>query len=93
MPTTTVELTHGPSAVQLRVDQEVDIRRLLPSITAPTVVLVSNHDQIIPPAAQRAVAAAIPHARYRDVDAGHAYPFEDSAEFTSNIVDFVRASG
>ena len=41
----------------------MDLRPLLPSISAPTLVLAAEHDQAIPPAHGRAIAEAIPGAR------------------------------
>lgn len=85
------DLVEPGHAVQLRVDRTVDIRALLPTIQAPTLVLVSLSDQIIPPTQQWAVADAIPGARTIEFDAGHALPFEDSAGFVSAVSDFLDA--
>ncbi|MCM6776959.1 hypothetical protein NDR87_23720 [Nocardia sp. CDC159] len=76
-------------AVQLVVDREVDIRPRLPRIITPTVVLASGQDRIIEIDEQRAVAAAIPRAEYREFDAGHALPAEDSAGFVEVVAEFL----
>lgn len=52
----------------------------LASITAPTVVVCGQHDAVTPPDAGRAMAAAIPNARYVEIpDAGHLVPLEAPA--------------
>jgi len=47
-------------------------RPWLGRIDVPTAVVVLNHDHVIPPARQRALARAIPGATTHDIDAGHA---------------------
>ncbi|MBU3060098.1 alpha/beta hydrolase [Nocardia sp. NEAU-G5] len=75
-------------SVQVAVDREVDIRALLPLITAPTLVLASGQDQIVPIADQREVAQAISGAEYREFDAGHGLPAEDGPGFVEAIAGF-----
>ncbi len=49
-----------------------DYRLLLHRITAPTVVIAGEHDELCPAAAQRAMAQALPNAQFTPVaDAGH----------------------
>lgn len=49
-----------------------DLRSNLPTINAPTLVVVGHHDWVCPPAAGRLVAAAIPGARLIELsEAGH----------------------
>ncbi|MDI2129552.1 alpha/beta fold hydrolase [Yinghuangia seranimata] len=83
-----VSVRHVP---QLRADRDADLRDRLPHVTAPTLVLVSGRDQIVPPADQRAVAAAIPGAALEEFDAGHALPFEDGDGFVKAVTAFLDA--
>lgn len=46
----------------------------LASLRVPTLVLSGAHDRIAPPGQGRALAAAIPGARYVELEAGHAAP-------------------
>jgi pimeloyl-[acyl-carrier protein] methyl ester esterase len=61
-----------------------DLRPTLPSVRVPALVLAGQRDRIIRPAASRALAAALPRARYIEV-AGAAH-----APFLSHPVQFVR---
>ena len=49
----------------------LDLRALLPSIAAPTLVIAGAYDVATPPEMGRAIAAAIPGARFEVVDAAH----------------------
>ncbi|WP_405488810.1 alpha/beta fold hydrolase [Nocardia sp. NBC_00511] len=80
-------------AVQVTADRDADIRELLPRITAPTRVLVSAHDQMIPPAGQREVAAAVRGAETVEFEAGHALPLEDANGFSKAITEFFDQIG
>jgi pimeloyl-[acyl-carrier protein] methyl ester esterase len=61
-----------------------DLRPTLPSVRVPALVMAGQRDRIIRPAASRALAAALPRARYIEV-AGAAH-----APFLSHPVQFVR---
>lgn len=75
-------------SVQVEADRAVDIRDLLPRITAPTLVLASTQDQIVPIADQREVAKTIPNAEIREFEAGHGLPAEDGPGFVKAIAEF-----
>jgi pimeloyl-ACP methyl ester carboxylesterase len=81
------EMLDGRILGQLELDGRVDLRAVLAGIRAPTLVLASAQDQVVPPPHQRELAAAIPGARYLEVPGGHALPFEDPARFFSIIAD------
>jgi 3-oxoadipate enol-lactonase len=49
----------------------MDLRAALPSIAAPTLVIAGADDVATPPELGRAIAAAIPGARFELVDAAH----------------------
>jgi pimeloyl-[acyl-carrier protein] methyl ester esterase len=61
-----------------------DLRPALPKVRVPALVLAGQRDRIIRPAAVRALARALPQARYVEV-AGAAH-----APFLSHPVQFVR---
>ena len=55
---------------------------------APTLVLASADDQVIPPRHQRELADAIAGAEYLEVPGGHGLPFEDPARFFTIVTEF-----
>ncbi|MCB9570323.1 MAG: alpha/beta fold hydrolase, partial [Myxococcales bacterium] len=58
----------GAAELVLRHLLETDIRELLPTIAAPTLVLHRSGDALVPTASGRAMAAAIPAARFVELD-------------------------
>ncbi len=68
-----------------------DSRPTLPSITAPTLVLVGEADVLTPPADAQAMAAAIPNARLVVVpSAGHLSPMENPKAVNAALRELVR---
>ena len=76
---------------QLELNARIDLRDSVGRVLAPTLVLASGEDQIIPPRHQRELAAALRDSRYLEVPAGHGLPFTDPARFSSIITEFVDA--
>ncbi|TQF05986.1 alpha/beta fold hydrolase [Kitasatospora acidiphila] len=74
---------------QIELDTRIDLRDAVGRITAPTLVLSSADDQIIPPHHQRELAAAIQQVDHLQVPGGHGLPFEDPARFFSIITEYV----
>ncbi|MCP2261505.1 Pimeloyl-ACP methyl ester carboxylesterase [Streptoalloteichus tenebrarius] len=72
---------------QTEADIAVDITSALPRITAPTLVVASADDRIVPPHHQRELADLIPGAALVEVPGGHGLPFENPDLFTTTIVD------
>jgi len=72
---------------QVDLDARVDIRDVLPCITAPTLVLGGRQDATIPVEHSRALHPAIAGSMYAELDAGHVMFFERAKEF----VDVVEA--
>jgi pimeloyl-ACP methyl ester carboxylesterase len=59
----------------------------LAAITAPTLVIVGEHDAITPPALSTAMAAAIPHATLAIIGgAGHMTAIEQPEEFAALVL-------
>jgi pimeloyl-ACP methyl ester carboxylesterase len=77
---------------QIDLDTRIDLRAALGAVQAPTLVLASADDQIVPSGHQRELAAGIRSARYSEVPGGHGLPFEDPARFAALVLDFVDAS-
>lgn len=68
-----------------------DSRPTLPTIAAPTLVLVGEHDALTPPADATALAAAIPTARLVVIPAaGHMSPLENPRAVNAALRVFLR---
>ncbi|MEU8621074.1 alpha/beta hydrolase [Streptomyces sp. NPDC048623] len=85
MPPTSGTLRH------VGVDRAVDIRELLPRITAPTLVIGCTQDATVPVENSRALAAAIGGSSYAEIDAGHVVFFEREDAFVATVTDFLAA--
>lgn len=70
-----------------------DSTELLPTLDGiPTLVLVGEDDEITPPVRARAMADAIPRARFVEIPgAGHLPPLERPAETTQALLDFLSS--
>lgn len=67
-----------------------DARPGLADIRVPTLVLVGSEDKLTPPAAARAMVAAIPGAEYKEIPAsGHMSNLETPSEFTTAVRMFL----
>ncbi|MER5866695.1 alpha/beta hydrolase [Kitasatospora sp. NPDC002040] len=73
-------------------DTRIDIRALLPRITAPTLVIGCTQDATVPVEHSRALHAALAGSSYAELDAGHVAFFEREAEFVGLVRDFVLVS-
>lgn len=68
-----------------------DSRPLLTEIRIPTLVLVGAEDALTPPALARAMAEAIPGARYAEVPgAGHLAPLEQPLATSRVLMEFLN---
>ncbi|MGO9081438.1 MAG: alpha/beta fold hydrolase [Streptosporangiaceae bacterium] len=74
---------------QVELDARVDLGDRPSRVQAPTLVLASADDQIIPARHQRELATAISQSRYLEVPGGHGLPFEDPDRFFAIITEFV----
>lgn len=67
-----------------------DMTALLPRITAPTLVVVGEEDEITPPEGAREMAAAIPGAMFEEIPgAGHLANMENPEAFNEAIGRFL----
>ncbi|MEV5606898.1 alpha/beta fold hydrolase [Streptomyces sp. NPDC052225] len=71
----------------------VDVRADLPRITAPTLVITTTGDRLVPPALHRALAGAIPGARLAEIPTGH-LPFAELPDVWGKLLlDFLKETG
>ena len=69
--------------------RDADFREQVSSITAPTLVISSTHDLAATPAQGQELAAAIPGARYVELNTSHISNWEQPEAFTRAVVDFL----
>jgi 3-oxoadipate enol-lactonase len=67
-----------------------DVRQQLGQIAAPTLVVAGRHDMNTPVAMNRAIAQAVPRARFETIDAAHMAPIEQSRRFAALLESFLR---
>jgi pimeloyl-ACP methyl ester carboxylesterase len=66
-----------------------DQRAALSGLTMPALVLAGTHDSVSQPLVLRRMAERIPHACYRELDAGHLAPFEEPEAFAEAVQAFL----
>ncbi|PZG13505.1 alpha/beta fold hydrolase [Nonomuraea aridisoli] len=67
-----------------------DIKHLLPSITAPTLVTVGRHDWITPVECSRTIAELVPNAELRVFErSGHSPQVEEAELWEATVRDFL----
>ena len=71
--------------------RDMDLRADIASIGLPTLVIAGTHDGSTPAADGRAVADAIPGARYVELDAAHLSNWEQTEQFTQALLGFLTA--
>jgi pimeloyl-ACP methyl ester carboxylesterase len=85
-----------PPAVRaacFRAFSRMDLRRALAAVDVPTVVLAGSEDAVTPPQLGRAIAAALPGARFELVpDAGHLLPLEAPDHIVATVGELVGAA-
>lgn len=70
---------------QAALDAIVDIRACLPAVRAATLVIGLAQDRLVPPAHCRALAQAVPGARYEEIDCGHLVMLEQPERLLERI--------
>ncbi|WP_233214759.1 alpha/beta fold hydrolase [Mycobacterium sp. 4858] len=78
---------------QIALDLTVDVRDQAQRIYVPTLVIGCEHDQMVPVAHARALAALIPTARYAEMSCGHLALMENPDKFVDLVLDFLAAPG
>jgi 3-oxoadipate enol-lactonase len=76
---------------QVELDLTLDMSGYVGRIAAPTLVIGCTHDHMVPPSHARALAAAVPGARYAEMPTGHLAPLERPDEFVRLVKQFLAA--
>ncbi|MDP9864054.1 MULTISPECIES: alpha/beta fold hydrolase [Streptosporangium] len=82
-------LLDGRILRQIELDARVDISPMLQRIKAPAMFLAGAHDLIVPPRHQRELADRVYGAGYREVEGGHALPFENPELFVAVVAEWL----
>ena len=83
----------GAMLTQLRMNYETDIRHLLPSVQAPTLVLHARDEQFLRVGHGRYLAEHIPGARMVELDGGdHFFFFANREQVIGEIQEFVTGA-
>ena len=77
-------------AAGLELLRTTDLRGKLGAITAPTLAIAGQYDRVLLPAATRALAAALPHARFAEIRrAAHAPFLSHTPEVADLLAEFL----
>lgn len=81
------------AAALQRMNLEIDVRHVLASIRAPTLILHAKDDRAVPVGASRQMADHIPNAKLVETESGDHLPFyEKPDELIHHIQDFLTGS-
>lgn len=81
------------AAALQRMNLEIDVRHVLPSVQAPALILHAKYDRAIPLGASRQMAEQIPNAKLVEIESGDHLPFYDkSDEILQHIERFLTGS-
>jgi class 3 adenylate cyclase len=88
-----IRFSATPAAVAdlVRMNAEIDIRHVLPTLRVPTLVLHRTGDRVVPVESGRRVAELIPRARLVELPGSDHYPYFDDVDgFFREVDGFVR---
>jgi 3-oxoadipate enol-lactonase/4-carboxymuconolactone decarboxylase len=71
--------------------RDVDLQRDASAVRVPTLVIAGRSDPATTPAQGRALADAIPGARYLELEASHLSNVEAAGPFTDEVLRFLSA--
>ncbi len=77
------------AAALLRLYTEIDVRPVLGAIAAPTLVIHRRGDRMVPLAAGRTIARAIPGARFVELDGKDHLPIVDPEQILAEVEEFL----
>jgi class 3 adenylate cyclase len=88
-------MTASPGMLRATLESNlrIDVRPILPTLTAPTLVIHAREDPVVPVQAGRYSADHIPGARYLEVDGAEHLPwFSDPDRILTEIEEFLTGS-
>jgi pimeloyl-[acyl-carrier protein] methyl ester esterase len=93
---TTAVSTHGAAQLDALVSglarlRDSDLRRALPQLSMPALVIAGRSDRVIRPSAGRALAAALPRGRFVQIEgAAHAPFLSHPVQFLKHLTGFLN---
>jgi pimeloyl-ACP methyl ester carboxylesterase len=70
-------------------DARINLRPLLSSIIAPSLVIGLTYDRMVPVEQTKELASLIDGAQYREITSGHLVPWENNAALIEEISQFI----
>jgi pimeloyl-ACP methyl ester carboxylesterase len=83
-----LSMSPGAALEAMRVNFEIDVRDILPSVRVPTLVIRNEGDHV-PREAQRYLATAIPNARYVELPGSDHFAWREEDGVTQEIQEFL----
>ena len=74
----------------IRVDLSLDVREQAQKIKAPTLLIISKQDQIVPPAYTEDLASLIPKSKKVEISSGHLSFLEKPLDLASALLSFYK---
>ncbi len=71
----------------MEMTRQIDVRKTLPLVTCPTIVIASSEDEIGPPETGRWMADQIPDARYAEIEGPHYPVWPGQAEKLTTLIE------
>jgi len=71
--------------------RDMDQRETVKNVRVPTLVIAGAKDPVTPPAEGRFLAEHIPGAKYAELPAAHLSNIEASAQFTTELLNFLKS--
>ena len=84
-----LSMSPGAAVEAMRVNFEIDVRDILPSVRVPTLVIRNDDDTIVSREASRYLADQIPHARYVQLPGSDHFAWREEDGVTQEIEEFL----
>jgi class 3 adenylate cyclase len=82
-------ISPGGTEALLRLYMEIDARHILPTVTAPTLVLHRGGDRMVPVACGRTIAERIAEAKFVELEGADHVPFVDPDQIIDEVEEFL----
>jgi class 3 adenylate cyclase len=81
-----LSVTPGMALALLRMNTEIDVREILPTIQVPTLVLNRAEDGFVAPGHSRYLADEIPGARHVELEGAHHWPWAGNTDAVLEVL-------
>lgn len=87
-----MSVSPGAMRAHMRLQAEIDVRAVLPTIRCPTLLLHRKDDRVIPVAASRYMASRIPGATLIELDGADHLPYGDMEPALGAVEEFLTGT-